>query len=74
MSDTPRVGILISGRGSNMVALVEAMRSGAIGAEPAVVLSNIPDALGIERAAELGVPTEVITQNVSNPARHMNAR
>ena len=69
MSDSPRVGILISGRGSNMVALVEAMRSGEIGAEPAVVLSNIPDALGLERASELGVPTEVIDSKHVKPRK-----
>ena len=36
MSEPGRVGILISGRGSNMTALLEAMREGTIGAEPAV--------------------------------------
>jgi phosphoribosylglycinamide formyltransferase-1 len=55
-----RVGILISGRGSNMVSLVEAMKSGAIDADPAVVLSNKADAGGLERAAGFGVPTEVV--------------
>ena len=36
-----RVGILISGRGSNMISLVRAMRDGTVPAEPAVVLSKI---------------------------------
>ena len=36
-----RVGILISGRGSNMVALVRAMREGRVAADPAIVLSNV---------------------------------
>jgi formyltetrahydrofolate-dependent phosphoribosylglycinamide formyltransferase len=56
----PAVGILISGSGSNMVALVEAMQSGAVPAWPAVVVSNVPDAAGLARAAALGVPTAVI--------------
>jgi phosphoribosylglycinamide formyltransferase-1 len=69
MSDTVRVGILISGRGSNMVALVEAMRSGAIPAEPAVVLSNVPDSAGLARANELGVPTEVVDSKRVKPRK-----
>jgi phosphoribosylglycinamide formyltransferase-1 len=43
-----------------MVALVRAMRDGRIDAEPAVVLSNRPDAPGLTHAAELGVPGEVV--------------
>jgi phosphoribosylglycinamide formyltransferase-1 len=60
MPERGRVGILISGRGSNMVALVNAMRDGRIDAEPAVVISNVPEAAGITKARELGVPTEVV--------------
>ncbi|QDL93708.1 phosphoribosylglycinamide formyltransferase [Paroceanicella profunda] len=56
----PRVAILISGGGSNMLALVSAMQSGAVAAEPALVLSNRPDAGGLARAAALGVPTAVV--------------
>jgi len=62
-----RVGILISGRGSNMVALVEAMRSGTIPAEPAVVLSNVAKAPGLERAAGFGIPTEVVSHRKIKP-------
>ena len=60
MPERGRVGILISGRGSNMVALVQAMRGGRIAADPAVVLSNVADAPGLEKARELGVPTEIV--------------
>lgn len=63
-----RVAILISGRGSNMVALVEAMRAGRIAAEPALVLSNVSGAAGLERARSLGVPTAVVP-NGEFPAR-----
>lgn len=67
MSDRGRVGILISGRGSNMVALVDAMQRGEVPAEPAVVLSNAPDAAGLEAAAERGVPTEVVDHRKIKP-------
>jgi phosphoribosylglycinamide formyltransferase-1 len=50
-----RVGILISGRGSNMQALVEAARAPEYPAEIAVVISNRPDAPGLERARAAGV-------------------
>jgi phosphoribosylglycinamide formyltransferase-1 len=67
MSELGRVGILISGRGSNMVALVEGMREGAIRAEPAVVLSNVPTASGLAKAAQFGVPTEVVDNKTIKP-------
>jgi phosphoribosylglycinamide formyltransferase-1 len=54
------VGILISGSGSNMVALVEAMQTGQVPARPALVLSNDPSATGLAKAAALGVPTAVV--------------
>lgn len=54
------VGILISGSGSNMVALVEAMQAGRVPARPAVVVSNNPEAAGLAKASALGVPTAVV--------------
>jgi phosphoribosylglycinamide formyltransferase-1 len=56
-----KIGILISGRGSNMVALVDAVKSGEIPAsEVAVVISDQPNAPGIKKAIERGVETLVI--------------
>jgi phosphoribosylglycinamide formyltransferase-1 len=55
-----RVGILISGRGSNMTALLDAARAENYPAEIALVLSNRPDAAGLARAAAAGIATEVI--------------
>jgi phosphoribosylglycinamide formyltransferase-1 len=55
-----RVGVLISGRGSNMMALIEAAKAIDYPAEIAFVLSNRPDAGGIETAAKLGIATQVI--------------
>jgi phosphoribosylglycinamide formyltransferase-1 len=67
MSEPGRVGILISGRGSNMLALVEAMREGRIAAEPAIVISNVPGAEGLARAAALGVACEVLSSTELRP-------
>lgn len=55
-----RIGILISGRGSNMLALADAVKTGSIpNAEVALVISNVETAVGLERARELGIPTFV---------------
>jgi phosphoribosylglycinamide formyltransferase-1 len=57
-----RVAILISGRGSNMTALVEAARDPAYPAEIVGVLSNRADAGGLQYAWLAGVPTEVCSR------------
>jgi len=51
-----RVGVLVSGRGSNLQALVDAARRGELGGELAVVVSNVEEALGLERARKAGIP------------------
>jgi phosphoribosylglycinamide formyltransferase 1 len=50
-----RLGILISGRGSNMEALLKAAQDPAWPCEPVLVLSNKPDALGLEKARTFGI-------------------
>jgi phosphoribosylglycinamide formyltransferase-1 len=55
-----RVGVLISGRGSNMAALVEAARQPTFPAEVSCVVSNRADAAGLAFAAQHGIPTQVI--------------
>jgi phosphoribosylglycinamide formyltransferase-1 len=55
-----RVAILISGRGSNMVALIEAAKAADYPAEIAVVISNRTDAAGLDRARASGIATELI--------------
>jgi phosphoribosylglycinamide formyltransferase 1 len=55
-----RVAILISGRGSNMVALIEAAKAQDYPAEIALVLSNRPDAAGLDRAREAGIATAIV--------------
>jgi len=54
-----RVAILISGSGSNMVTLADSM-VGDHPARPVLVLSNRPDAGGLEKAAARGIPTAVV--------------
>ncbi|MDO9710473.1 phosphoribosylglycinamide formyltransferase [Paracraurococcus lichenis] len=59
-SGRTRTAILISGRGSNMAALLAAARDPAYPAEIALVLSNRADAAGLAHAAAAGVPTAVV--------------
>ena len=55
-----RVAILISGRGSNMVALIEAAKNPAYPAEIVVVVSNDPAAEGLKRAEAAGIKTAIV--------------
>ncbi|MEZ5332154.1 MAG: phosphoribosylglycinamide formyltransferase [Thermoanaerobaculia bacterium] len=55
-----RVGILLSGRGSNFLALHGAMERGEVPADIALVLSNVPEAPGLARARDLGLETASI--------------
>jgi phosphoribosylglycinamide formyltransferase-1 len=55
-----RVAVLISGRGSNMTALIEAAKAQDYPAEIVLVVSNRPDALGLVRAREAGIATALI--------------
>jgi phosphoribosylglycinamide formyltransferase 1 len=55
-----RTAIVISGRGSNMVALIEAAKDPSYPAEIALVVSNNPDAPGLARAREAGITTAAI--------------
>jgi phosphoribosylglycinamide formyltransferase-1 len=56
-----RIGVLLSGRGSNFEALAESVAAGRIpNAEIAIVVSNQPDALGLKRAESRGIPARMI--------------
>jgi phosphoribosylglycinamide formyltransferase-1 len=71
MIERARIGILISGRGSNMVALADAVRDGQIPeAEIAIVISDQPDAAGLRKAAERGIETLVIERRGRPRAEH----
>ncbi len=55
-----RLGVLASGNGSNLQALLDACGAGRLDAAVAVVISNVPGAGALERARRAGVPAEVI--------------
>lgn len=55
-----RIGVLISGRGSNLHSLLRAIAGGELEASVVVVVSNKADAGGLAHAAAAGIPTEVI--------------
>lgn len=56
----PALGVLISGRGSNLQALIDAVNDGRLRARIAVVISNKAAAQGLARAAEAGIETLVV--------------
>ena len=66
-----RIAILISGRGSNMIALADAVRSGSIpNAEVAIVISDQPSAAGLEKAKERGIETLVVERRGQTREEH----
>jgi phosphoribosylglycinamide formyltransferase-1 len=66
-----KIGILISGRGSNMLALAEAVQEGAIpGAEIVVVISDHESAAGLRRATERGLETLCIERGGRTRTEH----
>lgn len=60
MSTRVRTAVLISGRGSNLQALIDAARADDYPAEIALVVSNVESAEGLERARDAGVPAKII--------------
>ena len=70
-----RVAVLISGRGSNMTALIEAAKAQDYPAEIVLVVSNRPDASGLVRAREAGIATALIDHTaVRQGSRSVRAR
>lgn len=57
-----RLGVLISGRGSNLQSIIDAIRRGELAATIAVVVSNRPEAAGLLRAREAGLDTVCLQQ------------
>jgi len=56
-----KLAVLVSGRGSNLQALIDACKADDFPAEIVLVLSNKADAYGLERAKEAGIPTAVLS-------------
>jgi phosphoribosylglycinamide formyltransferase-1 len=66
-----RLGILLSGRGSNFLAIAESIRTGKLpGVEIAIVISNMAEAPGIAAAAQLGLPNAVLISKGRKRAEH----
>ncbi len=55
-----KIGVLISGSGSNLQSIIEAVNDGSIAGEIALVISNNEEAYGLTRAKSYGIPTKVI--------------
>lgn len=60
MTAKKRVGVLISGRGSNLQALIDAAQAADYPAELVRVISNVPDVQGLARAEDAGIATSVV--------------
>ena len=60
MGSDPRIGVLISGRGSNLQALIDAVSGGRLRAQIAIVIANRADAAGLDRARRAGIETLTI--------------
>lgn len=56
----PRLAVLISGRGSNLQAFIDACGNGELAAQVNLVISNNPEAAGLQRAAAAGIATQCI--------------
>jgi phosphoribosylglycinamide formyltransferase 1 len=71
VTERARIAILISGRGSNLIALAAAVRDGRIrGAEIAIVISDQPNAAGLVKAGQLGIETRVVERRGRPRAEH----
>jgi phosphoribosylglycinamide formyltransferase-1 len=70
MTDRARVGVLISGRGSNLQALIDACARPEFPAKIVCVISNVPNVEGLARAERAGIPTHTIT-HASYPSREL---
>jgi phosphoribosylglycinamide formyltransferase-1 len=68
MGERLNVAVLISGRGSNLQSIIDACANPDFPASVKVVLSNEPDAYGLERATQAGIPTEIVPHK-AHPSR-----
>jgi len=69
-----RFGVLISGSGTNLQAVIDASESGALDADVAVVISNHDSARGLVRAKEHGIPAVYVDRGAYASPREYNAR
>ncbi len=69
-SPPARLGVLLSGRGSNFLAIDDAIRRGELHAEIAVVISNQPEAAGLDKARDRGLPALLLPHRGLKRAEH----
>src|SRR4051812_50163002 len=65
-----KLGILVSGRGSNFIAIGDNIKSGKLAAEIAILISNRPDAAAIEAAKQRGISSLVIPSKGKDRGAH----
>lgn len=73
-SDPLRIGVLVSGSGTNLQAILDAIRNDELPAKVVQVISSRPDAYGIQRAQAAGVPTLVLNRTVYADPEAADAR
>ena len=59
-----KIGVLLSGSGSNLQAIINAIESGTLNAQIRIVIASNPDAYGLERAREAGIPTYSLSREM----------
>lgn len=69
-----KIGVLISGSGSNLQALIDRIAEGSLAAQIVTVISSRPDAYGLERAAKAGIPTVALNREVYSDTHEANQR
>ena len=69
-----KIGVLISGSGTNLQAIIDAIAAGAVNAQIVKVLSSRPDAYGLQRAEAAGIPTVALNRDVYADAHAANQR
>ena len=69
-----RLGVLISGRGSNLQAIIDAIATGRLRATVAIVISNVADAAGLARARAAGIDTLVMPHGESRTRADYDGR
>lgn len=64
MTQPLKIGVLLSGSGTNLQAIIDEVRDGALPVDIVKVVSSRPDAYGIERAKQAGIPVVVLNRQI----------
>lgn len=72
--DPLKIGVLISGSGSNLQAIIDRIADGSLNAEIVLVISSRPDAYGLERAAKAGIPAIALNREIYADVKAANER